>query len=68
MNQVKFIDRSGAPANYLVLETALDEATRVFNAGKYVDRLTVDDGRLKFKEKLCVFDNVLVPTSLIFPL
>lgn len=55
-------------ANYLALETALDEATRVFNAGKYVDRLAVDSGRLKFKEKLCVYDSVLVPTSLIFPL
>lgn len=55
-------------ASYLALETLLDEATRVFNAGKYVDRLTVEEGRLKFKEKLCVFDSALVPTSLIFPL
>lgn len=55
-------------ASYLALETPLDGATRVFNAGKYQDRLTVVAGRLKFKEKLCVFDSALVPTSLIFPL
>ena len=26
------------------------------------------DGGLKFKQKLCVFDSVMVPTSLIFPI
>ena len=55
-------------ANYAVLETALDEHTRVFNAGKYLDKLVREDGRLKFKEKLCVFDSVLIPASLIYPI
>lgn len=55
-------------ANYLALETLNDELTRVFNTGQYRDRIVVEDGRLKFREKLCVFDSVLVPNSLIFPL
>jgi anthranilate 1,2-dioxygenase small subunit len=55
-------------ANYAVFETPLDEPTRVFNAGKYVDRLVRDQGALKFSEKLCVFDSVLVPGSLIYPI
>ncbi len=55
-------------ANYLAVETLLDELTRVFNAGQYRDRLVVEDGRLKFREKLCVFDSLLVPNSLIYPL
>lgn len=55
-------------ANYAVLETPLDEHTRVFNAGKYLDKLVREDGRLKFKEKLCVFDSVLIPASLIYPI
>ena len=55
-------------ANYLALETLQDELTRVFNAGQYRDKLVVDDGKLKFREKLCIFDSVLVPNSLIYPL
>ena len=55
-------------ANYLALETLLDELTRVFSTGQYRDRIVVDDGRLRFKEKIVVFDSQLVPNSLIFPL
>jgi len=55
-------------ANYAVLETLADEETRIFNAGKYLDVVVREDGRLKFKEKLCVFDSLLVPGSLIYPI
>ena len=55
-------------ANYLALETLQDELTRVFNAGQYRDKLVVEDGKLKFREKLCIFDSLLVPNSLIYPL
>jgi 3-phenylpropionate/cinnamic acid dioxygenase small subunit len=55
-------------ANYVALETLQDEFTRVFNTGQYRDKLVVEDGRLKFKEKLCIFDSLLVPNSLIYPL
>jgi 3-phenylpropionate/cinnamic acid dioxygenase small subunit len=58
----------GARANYLALETLLDEPTRIFNCGEYRDRLVVADGGLRFREKLCVFDSLLVPNSVIFPL
>jgi len=55
-------------ANYVAFETLLDEMTRVFNVGQYRDLVAVEDGRLKFKEKICVFDSLLVPNSLIYPL
>jgi len=55
-------------ASYLALETLQDELTRVFNAGQYRDKLVVEDGKLKFREKLCIFDSLLVPNSLIYPL
>lgn len=55
-------------ANYLALETLLDEPTRVFNCGQYRDVLVVVGDRLRFKEKLCIFDSLLVPNSLIYPL
>lgn len=55
-------------ANYAVLQTLNDEPTQVFNAGKYVDRVVRDAGRLKFKEKLCIFDSIVVPGSLVYPI
>jgi 3-phenylpropionate/cinnamic acid dioxygenase small subunit len=55
-------------ASYLALETLQDELTRVFNAGQYRDKLVVEGGKLKFREKLCIFDSILVPNSLIYPL
>ena len=57
-----------AVTNYAVYESTLDRTTEVFNVGRYIDRIVVEDGRLKFAEKLCVFDTSLVPTSLIFPI
>lgn len=54
--------------NYAAFETLVDEPTRVFNVGRYHDRIVVEDGRLKFQEKICVFDSLLVPNSLIYPL
>jgi 3-phenylpropionate/cinnamic acid dioxygenase small subunit len=58
----------GVRANYLALETLLDEPTRIFNCGEYRDRLAVVGGELRFREKLCVFDSLLIPNSIIYPL
>ncbi|MGQ0662959.1 MAG: aromatic-ring-hydroxylating dioxygenase subunit beta [Pseudomonadota bacterium] len=57
-----------AQASYLVLETRVDEETRIFNTGRYLDKLVRHQGRLVFKERLCVFDSNLVPASLIYPI
>ena len=55
-------------ANYLVMETLMDDVSRIFNVGEYIDKLVVEDGGLKFKEKFCVFDSIVVPNSLIYPI
>ena len=55
-------------ASYLAVETLQDEFTRVFNAGQYRDKLVVDGSKLRFREKLCIFDSILIPNSLIYPL
>jgi salicylate 5-hydroxylase small subunit len=57
-----------ARADYAAFETLPDQLTRVFNVGEYRDRIVVADGRLKFQERLCIFDSVLVPNSLVYPL
>lgn len=60
-------DRVEAEANYVVLETPDEEPTHVLNAGRYLDRLVRDAGVWRFQQRLCVFDSVLVPGSLVFP-
>lgn len=57
-----------AVTNYVVYESTLDRASDVFNVGRYIDRIVIEDDRLKFAEKLCVFDTAVVPTSLIYPI
>ena len=54
-------------ANYAVLETLMDEMTKVLNTGRYVDKLVREDGELRFKEKRCVYDSSVVPNSLVYP-
>lgn len=51
-----------------MLQTLVDEETKVFQSGRYIDRIVRRDGRLKFKQKSCVFDSVTVPTSLVYPI
>jgi 3-phenylpropionate/cinnamic acid dioxygenase small subunit len=55
-------------ARYAAFETLRDEFTRVFSVGEHRDRVAVVDGRLRFREKLVVFDSELIPNSLIYPL
>ena len=57
-----------ARASYAAFETLLDEHTSVFNVGECRDLIVVEQDRLKFKERTCIFDSMLVPNSLIFPL
>lgn len=54
-------------ANYLVLQTLPEQPTTLFNSGRYIDTLVREGGRLRFKERLCVFDSIIVPNSLIVP-
>jgi 3-phenylpropionate/cinnamic acid dioxygenase small subunit len=57
-----------AQANYAVFETTFDQKTQIYNVGKYVDELALANGALKFRERLCVFDSSVIPTSLIYPI
>ncbi|MGO4395940.1 nuclear transport factor 2 family protein [Variovorax sp. M-6] len=57
-----------AEANYIVLRTKLDAFSEVFNTGRYVDTIVSEEGRLKFRERICVFDSELVPNSIVYPI
>lgn len=57
-------------APYSVFETMSEAPTRILNVGCYHDRIVLDpsDGTLRFAEKLCVYDSLLVPNSIVYPI
>jgi len=55
-------------ANYAVFRTKQNHLSEVFNVGRYIDTVVEDEGELKFREKLCIFDSELIPNSLIYPI
>ncbi|MBI1816728.1 MAG: aromatic-ring-hydroxylating dioxygenase subunit beta [Deltaproteobacteria bacterium] len=55
-------------ANFVLMQSTIDQGVAVFNAGQYLDRLVRLDGRLKFQEKLCILDGSLIAGSLIYPI
>ena len=61
-------DSARARANFSVIEILPDELPRISIAGRYLDQLERgSDSKWRFREKLCVFDSVLVPNSIVFP-
>jgi anthranilate 1,2-dioxygenase small subunit len=56
-----------AEANVLIVQTLINRMTEIVLSGFYLDRIVRRDGRFLFKERLCVYDSLLLPTSLIAP-
>lgn len=55
-------------ANYFVARTHIGQPTELYNAGRYLDHLVEQGGRLRIAEKLCIFDSELIANSMIHPL
>ncbi len=56
-------------ANYTVVEVLQDELPRILSVGRYLDLVVRDtDGHLRFAEKRVVYDSVLVPNTIVYPL
>lgn len=55
-------------ASYAVFRTKRDELPEIFNTGQYIDIISNKSGILKFSRKFCVFDNDVIPNSLIYPI
>lgn len=56
-----------ARASFAVLQTLAGRETRVFLAGRYLDRIVREADRLRFRERVCVFDSDVVSGSLVYP-
>lgn len=57
-----------AQANYAVLRTKRDQASDVYNTGRYFDRLRRTPDGLRFESRICVFDSEMIPNSIIYPI
>jgi salicylate 5-hydroxylase small subunit len=57
-----------AQANYAVFRTKPGSISEVFNVGRYIDEWVRDDGILKLRSRLCVYDSELILNSLIYPI
>lgn len=55
-------------ANYAVFRTKRDFPAEIFSVGRYIDRVVFEGENLKFSQKFCVFDNDIIPNSLIYPI
>lgn len=55
-------------ANFAVFESLPRAATTLLCAGEYDDLVVIDEGRLRFRQKHCIYDGDLVTDSLVYPL
>lgn len=56
-----------AEASYLLLETLIDEPSRVQQVGKYYDTFQRTGETLLIKDRKCVYDTVVINNCLVFP-
>jgi anthranilate 1,2-dioxygenase small subunit len=60
-------DVIAARANFLIAESLADREPQIAMVGRYLDRLVRIGKALKFQERLCVYDNYRIRTSLVVP-
>ena len=56
-------------ASFMVFHTLPHRPTELLSVGRYLDRIVrLEHGRLLFSERLAVYDSLLIPNSLVYPL
>jgi salicylate 5-hydroxylase small subunit len=55
-------------ASYVVLRTKRDAMAEILSTGRYLDRIVKTDEGLRFAERQVIFDNDLIPNSIIAPI
>jgi salicylate 5-hydroxylase small subunit len=56
-----------AHCSYAVFRTRPGGVSEVFNVGRCIDEIVREDGALKYRNRLCVYDSEMVLNSLIYP-
>lgn len=54
-------------SNYLVVETLMEDETRIFQAGRYLDKFVRDGDALRLKSRDCIYDSLLIPNDVVYP-
>lgn len=57
-----------AEASYVVIRTKRDALAEILSTGRYVDRVVATPQGLLFAERHVIFDNDLIPNSIIAPI
>ena len=60
-------DEIRASANYTLIETLVEETSRIQQVGKYRDVFVREGGKLLLKERICIYDSVMIDNCLVFP-
>ena len=53
--------------NFVIFETLAGKDTHILCAGEYRDIIVREDGTLKFRERLCVYDTTMILNSIVHP-
>jgi anthranilate 1,2-dioxygenase small subunit len=57
-----------AQASYTVFQCDQEGVSRLFSVGSYVDRIVLDGGAARLKEKCVIVDSFAIPTLLAVPI
>ena len=66
INQIKD-DVIYSQANVLIAETVVDYKTQILLSGRYLDEIVLEDVQYRFRNRVCIYDSILLPTSLVYP-
>lgn len=68
---LRILDRNGESArirqNLLIVETRIDRAPTIALCGICHDLIVEDEGKLRFRERVVVYDSEMITNSLIYP-
>jgi salicylate 5-hydroxylase small subunit len=53
--------------NLLLVQTLIDKPSEIVLSAVCHDRVVIDEGRLRFAERIVVFDSEMLPNSLVYP-
>lgn len=73
ISPMRLVSREGsaivARSSFCVFHTLPHQPTELLSVGRYEDRVERDaDGVLRFRERSAIYDTLLIPNSLVYPL
>jgi anthranilate 1,2-dioxygenase small subunit len=54
-------------SNFLLVENVADQKPSLLMVGQYYDKFVWSEEQLLLKERICVYDSILIQTSIIYP-